>query len=131
MVVEAVVVGRAVYSPPLGLGTESGERSCWQQAGVTLCMRVSKRRLLGLLIQELLNAWRISPGHLHRIRHLGFGARRPTQGEQSQREDEEEKEEEEEEEVRTEREQEPGAEAGMREEGCQAVWHFKTSMVQR
>ena len=38
MVAAVVVVGRAVYSPPLGLGTESGERSCWQRAAVTLCV---------------------------------------------------------------------------------------------
>lgn len=36
--VVAMVAGRAVYSTPLGLGTESGERSCWQRAGVTLRM---------------------------------------------------------------------------------------------
>lgn len=58
IVVAVVVLGRAVYSPPLGLGTESGERSCWQRAGVTLCMWVSEGRLLELLIQELLNTWR-------------------------------------------------------------------------
>ncbi len=53
----------------------------------------------------------------HRIWKLGFGARRPTQGEQKQQAEEEE----EEEEVRTEREQEPGAEAGMRQVFCVRV----------
>lgn len=38
MVMMVAAVGRAVYSPPLGLGTESGERSCWRQAGVALCV---------------------------------------------------------------------------------------------
>ncbi|CAB1452770.1 unnamed protein product [Pleuronectes platessa] len=51
MMMVVVVVGRAVYSPPLGLGTESGERSCWRQAGVTLGVRESERRF----IQELVN----------------------------------------------------------------------------
>lgn len=45
----------------------------------------------------------------HRIGHLGFRTGRPARGEEKQQEEEEE------EEVRTQRDQEPGAEAGMRQ----------------
>ncbi|MED6266698.1 hypothetical protein CHARACLAT_004736 [Characodon lateralis] len=61
--------------------------------------------------------------HLHRVWHLGPGVEPLDRGEQKQREENKII-------FRAVRQQEPGAEAVMRGQGCQAIWHFKRSMVQ-